>query len=1027
MTHAERPRTFDDLLADAGWARELALALVGERATADDLVQDAWVAALRNPPPEDVPARAWLARVIRNLARNRWRGERRREHREREVARPEAMRASDEVAQELDLQRALIDALASLPEPLRATVVRRYLHGASSAEIARAEGCPESTVRTRLKRGLDELRVKLDRRYGEREAWLAAFAPLARRGALTATTRTAAPLLATVGAAKLSTLLVALLAVAVAGGKALLGRETSAPELAASEPPVPAESSRGSIESRSSSERRVVLPALAAVAAPTTAVEPPATAPAANTRQADAVAWLEARLVTTDGLPIEGGEALVTDRSALGQIPAGDAPRARSGADGRVRLEVRRSDRAANRGRSTTAPPEQWTLQVAIRGPAHEARVDHHAFSPDATTSLGDVVLRPGGSIAGRLRTADGSPLPEQVWVVVVHPERSLEQASGGGRGWRRADGITASAVAVDGTYSIEGVLAGAWRVTISANHGAWTEPASEIFEVAAGGTTTAPDLVLEPDPLAITGVVRDLEGSPLRSISVLYRASDGSTGGWIGCGPDRAGRFEVAVDDDVPHDLYAMDVGRGLGEAYYPAVRPGTRGLDLRIVAPSWIEVHVAGERGQPLTGFSIATRYPGDDGTQSGNAPPSPEGVARVLVRAVPFLLVVSADGHGETTLGPISPVDPPARLDVVLPKVRELAGLVRFESAPFAGASVELHRIHDGGETLACDGFPTRFGADRPGRRGVVTGPDGRFSFTLREPGRYAVVARADGLASAESAGIVNEPGLVPDDLALELSRGGSIAGRVVPPDGTSPAGVLVGVSRGDGWIESALVGEDGSYSFAGLAPGSWTIRRCEREHRGHGNCREVRGFHPSLATLEVLEGGTTRFDLDLRDASCALAGSLPGVLTAGTTWTATLTPEPDWRGASAQVDAAGRFVLDASRLGPHRLELADAGERGRERRIVATLDLARGVNSWGLELELGAIEGSAAPGSIVSHAWRDGRGAEVVSRALAAADGGFRLEAPWGRGQLSLDGRVEEVEALPGRVVRVPREP
>ena len=56
------------LLAHADWLRDLARKLVGG-AAADDAVQDTYVAALRSPPDPALPAKPWLARVLRNASR----------------------------------------------------------------------------------------------------------------------------------------------------------------------------------------------------------------------------------------------------------------------------------------------------------------------------------------------------------------------------------------------------------------------------------------------------------------------------------------------------------------------------------------------------------------------------------------------------------------------------------------------------------------------------------------------------------------------------------------------------------------------------------------------------------------------------------------------------------------------------------------------------------------------------------------------------------------------------------------------
>ncbi|MBC7974226.1 MAG: hypothetical protein H7138_04520, partial [Myxococcales bacterium] len=63
--------TLDQLAAESGWLRRLARSLVNDPASADDLVQDAYVLAAEHPPGDDRPLRPWLVRVLRNLTRTR--------------------------------------------------------------------------------------------------------------------------------------------------------------------------------------------------------------------------------------------------------------------------------------------------------------------------------------------------------------------------------------------------------------------------------------------------------------------------------------------------------------------------------------------------------------------------------------------------------------------------------------------------------------------------------------------------------------------------------------------------------------------------------------------------------------------------------------------------------------------------------------------------------------------------------------------------------------------------------------------
>lgn len=77
--------------------RRLARGLVFDRHGAEDVVQEAWLAALRTQPPA-TNLGAWLAGAVRNLAGNRRREEARRSLREHIAARPEALPSAGESA-----------------------------------------------------------------------------------------------------------------------------------------------------------------------------------------------------------------------------------------------------------------------------------------------------------------------------------------------------------------------------------------------------------------------------------------------------------------------------------------------------------------------------------------------------------------------------------------------------------------------------------------------------------------------------------------------------------------------------------------------------------------------------------------------------------------------------------------------------------------------------------------------------------------------------------------------------------------
>src|SRR5262245_3163362 len=89
----------EELIAQAGWLRALALRLTADPHAADDLSQQTLAAALEHPPEEEGSPRGWLASVLRNFLRQDARGEERRARRELGAARPEEVPSTLELVE----------------------------------------------------------------------------------------------------------------------------------------------------------------------------------------------------------------------------------------------------------------------------------------------------------------------------------------------------------------------------------------------------------------------------------------------------------------------------------------------------------------------------------------------------------------------------------------------------------------------------------------------------------------------------------------------------------------------------------------------------------------------------------------------------------------------------------------------------------------------------------------------------------------------------------------------------------------
>jgi RNA polymerase sigma-70 factor (ECF subfamily) len=140
-------------------AYRAAFLIVHDHAAAEDIAQEAIVAAIRNLDRFDRrrPLRPWLHRIVVNRAID-WtrlrslRAEVTGDHAGEPPAAAQAPVYSDPV----------VGALATLPPDQRAVVVLRHLLEYTPSEIARLLQLPRGTVNSRLRRGLDALREALD-------------------------------------------------------------------------------------------------------------------------------------------------------------------------------------------------------------------------------------------------------------------------------------------------------------------------------------------------------------------------------------------------------------------------------------------------------------------------------------------------------------------------------------------------------------------------------------------------------------------------------------------------------------------------------------------------------------------------------------------------------------------------------------------------------------------------------------------------------------------------------------------------
>lgn len=143
-------------------ATRLAFLLTGERHTAEDLAQDAFIKSagrfqdLRSPDAFS----AYLMKTLVNECRGYWR----RRHVERKyLGRSLGISSTNDRQGESDDRLAIIDALEGLSRRQRTAVVLRHYADLSESRTAELMGCSVGTVKTLTSRGLAALRDRIER------------------------------------------------------------------------------------------------------------------------------------------------------------------------------------------------------------------------------------------------------------------------------------------------------------------------------------------------------------------------------------------------------------------------------------------------------------------------------------------------------------------------------------------------------------------------------------------------------------------------------------------------------------------------------------------------------------------------------------------------------------------------------------------------------------------------------------------------------------------------------------------------
>jgi RNA polymerase sigma factor (sigma-70 family) len=905
----------EDLLARVEGARRLARRLVRDPSRADDVAQQAMLASLVRPPRAGWAPTAWLAGVVRNLARKDARGEGRRARHEGRASRPEGTPSTADLVARLEVHRLLLDAVRVLAEPYRAAILLRYFEGLPPREIARSSSIPVATVRSHLRRGLAQLRERLDATHGgDRRSWSLAMVPLAVRT------------VATTGPAFIPVVSIAAAAVLVAGGIAWRVLAAGSDDGSNASPAANLVADASPTNDRSSPQAPPLL-----AAAPHTHL--------AATKGRGGIAWI-AGVVRENGVPAAGVRVEARISPPLSNdIARRTLQNAERGGARSTRIAETTTDVA---GRFLLSGLDAPTMYFVVAAPDGERVGTMQVLRPTDPAALSvELSAGPGRRVRGRLVSTAASPLLG--WFSVSTLWR-------GGQADVPRPATTEGATGEDGRFD---AMVGTAGVHVSVGTPSRGERYFSVDAPWSGERDFALDTA---EGAAVAGQVRDGAGAAVAGARVVVAVFAEASGGGQVRLLTTAGADGRYVIDGLPAGRIESLAAEAAGFAPAPwlvratPLRAGeTTTVDLTLRRAAMIEGRVVEQGGaavaevEVLLSFDAAGGGNGSDLRQAVQTDAEgrfrfdglPEGSGEIAVMGPRRFSVVdrtAVDDQVPPTapvLEPLGRARPPTavgfaavriqsegeRREIVIATVagRSLAGrVVSEEGRPIVDALVVATSAKVG------DAF-----ASNTWRRPFVakSSADGGFAFEalpVSDDWQFAA-RRPDARGETTEPVVLPADGAAPD-VIIRLRTLGLVTGRVIGADGKPAADAFVSLVPTTARAErrTAPTNIDGCFRFEGVARGRYRVGVSSSGGRFIGDPVSIDGETTSTPAAVELRIEPTYF-------ATGVIVDADGKPLAWTSVNVLRVDVPTGRsvGTSAITDADGRFTAAGLESGRYRV--------------------------------------------------------------------------------------------------------
>lgn len=813
------------------------LRITRNRADAEDIAQECFVALAEGKAKIRSSLASWLHSVATHRSLDRLRSDRRRKLREQRS--PGKETPSDEVDVSWSDIRGYVDeAMAELPEKLRFPLIAHFLEGQSYQAIAETLDVPRSTVASRVHKGLDLVRRNLSRR-GVRATSASLSALLTANAIKAVPSALAAALgkLAIAGAGGAS----AGVAVTSAGGWVLWQKLTAAAALVAAlgfgawtaadyvlddgrSQPVASTFQGGGAENAvtlAPPGGDVALSIPVPVAVEVETEEPIALAGAPG--EAEVILDVPETGGTVTGRmydaetnePVEGALADAFPRG--GGTTQGRS--VRSDSDGRYRITGLDDGWYNIRQTRVAGYPEQ--------GPGRLRLVKVTADEPIEDV---DFAYEPGIRVAGTVTDAGGRPVAEARVGALVGRVGNAEHARS------QSDGSFEVFVLPRG----DSLPKSAETLFVQAHTGKLESELVGPLTVTEEGIEEVVLPLVRARESSISGTVVDPDDRPLEGVTV--NLDRGTSDYLVGIAPSRTdadGRFSIS---GLAADSYGILLtARGVAvhslddEILRIDLSEAEMVTNLRLVFGEdkgglAIAGRVTDTAGQPIELVEISAQ--GHKVRQKARS--ATDGSFRItgLEEGRYFLSAHHVDGNSNAaTYSPVS-----------LPGVRAGSEDVKIVLHGKGGIEGRVIRADTGEpvtdfEVFYANHAAKSFSARLLLNRRQVSDPEGRFSLTNLYTGDATITVRAPGLApSIKALSLVEHETL--SGVELRLAPADRLDGMVVAATGAPVAGAMIFVGKiPELGVESqrvALTEEDGSFSIDSLPPGAEVVTAYHPDH-------------------------------------------------------------------------------------------------------------------------------------------------------------------------------------------------